>query len=242
MNYSFSMRHVLEIKFYNKQFAFIDQLGTTTERLTKELGLGKVRIIGSRIDLASDSLDKLFFFTIENIGLQLESQPDFTQLKESSIDLKKLVDNGFVDINSVARIGVRSTILSHATGKSFEATKQLLSNTLLSSIPSFNESAKIKSTDIGYIAQDAELGSYKLHSQIGPVKLEEAIARFFNGQAEHYRAFGKDGLISDFDVFSDKVDRQPDVDKLFNQINEQIDMLDKLHQTLLNYVFVGKDG
>lgn len=231
------MRQVLEVRFYKKQFSFIDQLGITTDKLTKELGLDKIAINGSRIDIASDNLDRLFFFTVESMGLQIEGTKDFETFKENIETLKKLVDKNLVDIDSVARIGTKTSVITHAKGKSFDATKQLLMNSLLSSLPDFNESVGIKSSDVGYIIQDGVLGDFKLHSQIGPVTFNEAINRFLGGNVDLYSDFGKDGLYLDLDIFDDKVSREANINELFNQITKQVEAAEAFHQKLLKYVF-----
>lgn len=237
MKYQSTMRQVLEIRFYKKQFSFIDQLGITTDKLTKELGLDKIAINGSRIDIASDNLDKLYFFTVENMGLQIESSKDFEEFKENIKVLKNLVEKNLVDIDSVARIGTKTSIITHAKGKSFDATKQLLMNSLLSSLPSFNEALGVKSTDIGYVMQDGTIGDFKIHSQIGQVTFNEAVNRFLGGNTELYASFGKDGLFLDLDVFDDKVSKEANTTELFNQIIKQIEATEAFHQKLLKYVF-----
>lgn len=238
MKYSSTMRLVLEIRFFKKQFSFIDHLGMTTDKLTKELDMEKVSIKNSRIDLASDNLDKIFFFTVENTGIQIEAANNLDVLQKSIEQLETLANKKLVDINSVARIGVKASTLTHCKGKGFDATKQLLTNHLFSGLPAFNKSIGIKSNDVGYILQDAEIENYKIHSQIGPVSFEEAASRFFDQKNELYQGFGYDnGLFVDIDVFDDTINYEPQLSELFGQIRDQVETIEKIHEKILKFVF-----
>ncbi len=238
------MQHVLEVRLKRRLFSFMDFRGRMVEVMTQSFGADKIKLgnNGTRFDLADSKIENVYFFGVANFGFQSELQ---TSLESFTAMVEKFTEalEGFSDYrisNGLVRIGTKSTILYHRRGDNLSTIKQAYLNLLRKSPDEFSELTGSKVVDTGY-AFDVSLGENKASISTGPVSMEEAQRRVFQGThaKEYANLFGKDnGMLLSIDVFSGgtAVAEITDVQALKKKINSQIGDIERIFLGLKKYI------
>jgi len=238
--YTLLMRHILEIRFKNKTFSFIDTKGKMIDFLIKEGGFEQVKIALGRIDVSTKDLLEFFFFSIENFGFQLEAVDNFDVFK-SKIDvlfsfIEKYKEYKF---NDVIRLGTKSYILCHVKGKNFDELKEIFRGKLFKSADDIEKKTNFKLLDYAFIS-DLTNNEGKVNVLMGPTTKEEVIKKYFNNN-EKYNSFDKkNGIYLEIDYYQDN--KQVKNDKLKEQAITNIDTIKKLYEGILSYLVEKNNG
>lgn len=161
----------------------------------------------SRFDVGNKDKTEIFYFGIANYGLQIEGVDNFQIFKDKINSLYSMLEMfGEYNPKLALRIGVKSSILYHRNGRSFDAISQIFKNRFLVSSAEFEKCTKTKIADIGF-SFDLTNKNGKAAVQTGPMKKEEAIIKIF-GENEKYNSFSKEsGIFFEVDFYQDDEDQ-----------------------------------
>ena len=234
------MRHILEIRFKNKAFSFIDTKGKLIDFLIKEGGFEQVKIALGRIDVSTKDLLEFFFFGIENFGFQLEAVDNFDIFK-SKIDVLFSFIEKYKEykINDVIRLGTKSYILCHVKGKNFDELKEIFRGKLFQSSADIEKKTSFKLLDYTFVS-DLTNNDGKANVLMGPVTKEEVIKKYFNNHEKYNNFDKKNGIYIEIDYYQDE--KQIKNDKLKEQAIGNIDAIKKLHEGILSYLVEKNNG
>lgn len=234
------MRHILEIRFKNKTFSFIDTKGKLIDFLIKEGGFEQVKVALGRIDVSTKDLLEFFFFSIENFGFQLEAVDNFDVFK-SKIDVLFSFIEKYKEykINDVIRLGTKSYILCHVRGKNFDELKELFRGKMFQSSDSIEKKTSFKLLDYAFVS-DLANNEGKANILMGPVTKEEVIKKYFNNHEKYNNFDKKNGVYIEIDYYQDE--KQIKNDKLKEQAIGNIDTIKKLYEGILSYLVEKNNG
>lgn len=235
------MRHILEIRFKNRAFSFVDTRGKLIDFLIKEGNFEQIKLSPGRIDVSTKDLSEFFFFSIENFGFQVEAIENFDFFK-SKIDLLfSFVDNyKEYKINDVIRIGTKSCILCHIKGKNFDDLKNIFRNKMFKGSDEIEKKTNSKLLDYAF-SSDLTNDDGKANILMGPVTKEEVIQKHF-GNHEKYNNFNKkNGIYIEIDYSQDQ-ESQIKNDKLKEQAKANVDNIKKLYEGILSYLIANNNG
>lgn len=201
------MRSILEIRLKERQFLFFDYKGALIDFLTSNYSGSKIKYLnnGARVDVASEDLKEVLFFSIENFGFQLEGCRDFSAIKSEIEKIFKILEDfDKYKFKNIVRIGLKSFIYYHKKGKGFEAMKTFYKERMFKDSEIFEKISTSKIVDFGYSFNDVEINDSKASIMTGPVNEGEAIEKFFN-DAEIYEDAKKAGFMYVIDCYNNKL-------------------------------------
>jgi hypothetical protein len=236
------MRHVLEVKLEKRIFSFIDYRGELVDFLIKNLNGENIRIMrdGTRIDIASKDLSKVYFIGYESLGLQIDGVDSFEVFIGN---VKKLFgvlkDFGKYNPESIIRIGTRSSILYHHRGDSFDGIKEKYKNMVFANYKNMETKTNSILNDVAYTFE-FKRDNGRANILTGPVTKEESIQKFFKNE-DHYKNFeGSNGLYFDID-FSKSEKKEYSIDQLEKDIENNISNVKEIFEGLITYFEVNED-
>lgn len=162
-DYNIIMRNILEIRFKERKFAFLDYRGRLIDFLTGNYKFEKIKYLnnGSRIDVATDDQKEIVFFGVESFGFQIEAVNDFDVFKAQVEKIFKIINEfGEYGFKNVIRVGVKSFIYCHKKGKGFEAVRDNYKNKMFKDCSFYEKISTSKVVDFGYSFNDVEIGRY----------------------------------------------------------------------------------
>lgn len=231
------MKHILEIKFEEKVFSFLDLKGKMIDYLLEKTQYGKIKISssGSRIDIVSNDLKEMFFFSIENFGFQIEGAKDFKQFSEKTLQIFNLISEfKNYKYGKPLRIGTKSSIFFHKPGMSLEGIKQKFINQTVRNKDELEKITGSKIIDTGLAFLDLTDDFGKSHLTVGPASKNEVISRFF-GLHPLYRDFGKEnGVYFELDYFQDNSNKINT--NLENQVLFNISKIEEKFNNFISYL------
>lgn len=238
------MRHILEVRLAKRSFSFMDYKGELIDFLATRLSGANIRYKedGSRIDIATKDLSRVFFVSYENLGLQLdgvESFRDFTEFSKTfleTIDFFKKYDP-----QSISRIGTRSSILFHSKKDNIEDLKQRYKDGVFTTYRDMEEKTESTLFDLGFsfdLKRDDGIASIVM----GPATIDEIKQKVFTNK-DLYNNFGrKDGLFFDIDLKKDFKDKTFSIKELLPKVTESIIDTEKIFNGLLGYFNIERHG
>ncbi|HUS60288.1 MAG TPA: hypothetical protein VMX76_02820 [Nevskiaceae bacterium] len=242
--YSSIIKHVLEIRLKKKNFSFLDFRGEMIDYLLSKTGFERIKISnnGARIDVVSSDLSEIFFFSIENFGLQIDGADDFKQFNEKVNQLFSLIEGfGKYKFSDVVRVGTKSSVFCHQKGKSLEAVKQKYTDLMLSGYKKIEKATGASLKDLAFTFMDFEEGLGKTHILTGPVTKDEVITKFF-GMHQKYQDFSKKvGIFYDIDYYQEK-EKQVELEDLKEQILNNVKTIEEKFDGFLKLFESKKDG
>lgn len=221
------MRHILEVRLSKRLFSFLDFKGEMIDFFADKFEAPQMKLYanGVRFDLASDDLAKLYFFSHENFGFQIDASQSFDSFRSfvnTFIEALKTFPK-YKWTGEVVRLGTKSSILYHRKGDSFESLKQSYKDMVLKDYQRIAELTKSDIVDTAHIF-DLKVSTGNANVLTGPVTKEKAIHKFYGGQEKLYKdTFDKNnGLMFSIDVANTEPLKLQDLDALKEQINKQI--------------------
>lgn len=181
----------------------MDFKGEMGDFIIKKMGWDKLKVTGARVDITNDDLSKVFFFSWENFGLQIEASENLSDFEESIKKLFEIIKEfKRYKIEDVARMGTKSSVFYHRKGMSFDGTKQVYKNMMFKDIASLESKMGGKIADTGIFALDVDCKESKLNFATGAMQKNEVIAKVF--QNKLYEGFKYDnGIYLDLDLYFD---------------------------------------
>lgn len=230
------MRHILEIRFSKRQFAFRDFCGKLADYLVEKTKFDKIRFADIRIDAVSDDLREAYFLSWENFGLQVDSVETFDVFNEK---VKKLIEivNSFDEYQkeNIYRIGTRSSILFHRKGESLDVLKQRFKNKMANNSQELEKAIGLKISDVGY-TYDMESENHQSHLLLGPVTKQEAIQKFF-GKNSYGDLFKNDhGIYYEIDLFKENKE-EFDFSQIEELVSENISAIETGFNEFIKYFY-----
>lgn len=194
-------RHVLEIRLKNRSLSFMDFKGEMGDFIIKKMGWNKLKVTGTRVEITNDDLSKIFFFSWENFGLQIEASKNFDEFNEYVKKLFEIIkDFKRYKIDDIARLGTKSSVFYHRKNMSFEGTKQIFKNIMFKDVSSLETKMGGNIIDTGIFALDIDCDKSKINFTSGAMQKNEVIEKIF--QNNLYDDFIKDnGIYFDFDLY-----------------------------------------
>jgi hypothetical protein len=232
----FISRHIVEIRFKNRNFAFIDSKGKMLNSMIKSFDWDKVHISDSKIQIANEDESKIVFASWENFGFQIESSTSFEELRifinEFFSNFKLFHD---YDFENLSRIGTKSVIFNHRTTKSNESVNQIFKDKFFKNNELLEGTINGKITDSGVYALDLDFDERKANLNIGPMTKDEVIRKIYKNP--RYSKFQYDsGLFLNLDIFSTEFEISSDAD-LKKYLLENISYLETKLKSILKYFF-----
>lgn len=196
------MQHTFEVRLKNRLFSFLDIKGELIDFMLQEPDLDLVRVSnqGTQIEIASNDLSKLYFFSHEHFGCQLEGSEKFSDLSnEGNKVLDALARFNKYKANNTVRIGTKTTIFHHRRGDNLENLKRAYKSLMFSGYNHIEQITGGEVYDVGLGYFDMKHGGGIGSIMTGPVAKEEAITKFF-GDHDVYRKFDRsNGLLFQVD-------------------------------------------
>jgi hypothetical protein len=241
------IKHILEIRLKKRIFSFLDFRGELVDFLLDKTGFERIKISdnGARIDVVSKDLSEIFFFSLENFGLQIDGAEDFDSFRNQTNKIFNLIQEyGNYSIGDVVRIGTKSSIFCHIPGGSFEGTKQKYIDLMLCGSKKIEEKSELELKDIAFTFMDLQEknGSKgKAHITTGPATKEEVIEKFF-GKNEKYLNFSKEnGIYYEIDYYQPE-EKNLTQEQLRQQVLSNINAVEKKFNGFLSLFKDEKDG
>jgi len=232
------MRNLLEVRFKRRLFSFINFNGQFIDHLVKTTGFQNIHIpSANRIEIANDSFTKIYFFTWENFGFQLEGNTKIEQFgKEVNHLFNSFKDFSLYDISEIKRIGTKSSILNYTKDDTFQELQKIFRKKLFTSFETFEKKSGSKLIELGYFLNDYSSDDGKFNMLTGPVTKEEALMKFFHNN-EIYKAFSEEcGIYMDIDYFQDKEETINSED-IKTRILQNIVGIEKKVEAFLEYFY-----
>jgi len=238
------MRSILEIRLKERQFSFFDFKGKLIDFLTTNYAGSKIKYLnnGARVDVASENLKEVLFFSIENFGFQIEGCNEFSAIKSEIEKLFKIIEE-FKDykFKNIVRIGVKSFIYCHKKGKGFEAMQTFFKDRMFKDFAFFEKISTSKVVDLGYSFNDVEINDSKASIMTGPVNENEAIEKFF-GDEEIYEAAKKAGFMYIIDCYDNKVSEGLSSSQIKDIALKNVDNIEKSFSGFRDFILKEGEG
>lgn len=223
------MRHILEVRFETKSFAFSDIRGHIIDSFIKYSGSNYIKMSpdGTNFEAADKDKEHIYFFSIGNFGFQIECKKDFKSFLEKTNFLLAFIkqSNAYEGKYDYVRIGTKSTILFNKKGLNFHNLKNFFRDKMVGSHDFISGETKSSIVDSSTIL-DIDLDNNMSKVTLGPVTMDEAILKFFNNQElsnKYKREFNRDsGILIEIDVFGKDVSSIEDSESLLSQIKSQV--------------------
>jgi hypothetical protein len=231
------IKHILEVRLSKRLFSFMDFKGELLDFMIKNLKADKVRFVnsGTRIDVASDDLLNVFFISYENFGIQIDGVESFDEFREQVskiIEVIKLF--GKYKIDSVVRIGTKSSILYHKGGDSYETLKQKYKDFVFGNYKVMEGKTNTQLSDVAYVF-DLKRENGVANVLTGPVTKEEAMQKFF-GNGQRYEKFNvSNGFFFDIDFAKNGNKEISSLDELAEEIKDNIKNIEEIFNGFLDY-------
>ena len=226
---TFIAKHVLEVRFKEKNFKFLDFYGELIDALHSATDFEKVKVenAGARIEVASADYSKTYFFSLENFGFQIDAETDIESFKTHVSKLLAFVGNfQKFELKDILRIGTKSSFFCHIPSRPEEGLRQIFFNKLFANKSAFESTTGLEITDIAFTYFDAKSGDVKSNILTGPSNLEEAISRYFQ-KPKLYSGFNqKAGVFYDIDTYSEYLGKLTSAE-LNSKIATQIGVIEK---------------
>ncbi|GMX57865.1 MAG: hypothetical protein YFSK_1950 [Candidatus Yanofskyibacterium parasiticum] len=238
------IKHIIEIKLFKRMFSFSNFHGELTDFFIKNLGVDKIRSVvdGSRIDVATNDLKKVFFASYENFGLQIEGANSFDEpVSEVNRFLESLKSFGKYEFDSVNRIGTKSLVFCHIKGKNLDDIKEIYRKNIFINQKIMEEKINAELYDFAY-SFDIKNEHGIANIQTGPATKEEAIKKFFGGN-NCYEEFSKgSGLFFSIDFGKNEKKDNMLMDSLKEEVADSFENIEKIFNGFLNYFEINEDG
>jgi len=221
-------RLVVEVRREKNWFHFNDVKGLLVDA-SASLGFEKIKLTEGAFTVATPDERKKIFMSTANLGIQCEAFGDLDQTSELLDDLFKLINENklFESLKSVSRVGTKLTTLYSPRTEDFNKVKRRFRDKLMKNYIDVEDELGVSLNDYAFESFNAKYENRDLSLLLGPVTIEEAIARFF--QESFYLAdFGvKTGYLADFDLsLSSK--KISSVSQLRELLDKNIDYLRQL--------------
>ncbi|MCX6809401.1 MAG: hypothetical protein NTZ65_01470 [Candidatus Berkelbacteria bacterium] len=226
-NDSFISRQIIEVRFKNKVFNFIDIRGEFADYVVNKLKYEEIAIAGNRVDFTTLDRTKKSFFSWENFGIQLDGEGNFDNFNKSiSENIVMLKNYKKISLPEIIRIGTRITGLYHFPNKSVAQIKKSFDDVFFSHQALFEEKSGISIKDNGLFAMDIEKEGLKAHVSVGIMTKDESIAKVFSDKL--YDAYNyESGIFHDIDLY-DEAPTVKNFDDLQSRVSSQIEKLRQL--------------
>jgi len=226
---TFIVRHILEVRFKQKNFSFLDYYGELIDAIHAATKFEKVKVegAGARVELASEDLSKTYFFSLENFGFQLDAEKDIESFRTNATKILTILsDFSKYEIKDPLRIGTKSTFFCNIPSRSEEGIREIFFNKMFANKQTFEQATGLEISDIAFAYLDAKNSQVQSHIMTGPSNLNEVIEKFFS-KPKLYKDFGKEsGVFYETDTYSEELGKL-DVTSIAAQISSQIGLIEK---------------
>ncbi len=230
------MKHIVEVRLKTRMFQFFDFKGELIDHVVKETNGKFIKLSpnGSRGDIATEDLSKVFFFSYENFGFQLEAKETFDDFIQTVDELTSLMKSfPRYEVHNVARLGTKSVVLYHNKGDSFSSLVERYKKVVFDRYQDWEKEINSELSDVAYTF-DVKRGQGMANILTGPVTKEEALQRFF-GSDDKYKKFDKDnGLLFSID-YAKKDMFFEDITKLESEIKNNINQIKDILEGSIRY-------